>query len=218
MNTGEFQQYVVTMKKLLAELSHESDRAAVIVGAAFIDSLLRERICSRLLPAESGTEDTLFDPTRPLGSFGSRIDLAYRMRIISSEFARALKRLAKLRNQCAHVHDRVELDQQPFGDLVRAIVAPFRTSESMWNDVLRMTSAKPGARGDIGGAVFLMASVMQLEHLVGNDAEPFATTLGRVEQGLAAASRHLKDEAAGPQSEGAPRRRRGRGRQRRMGQ
>src|ERR1041384_5909756 len=79
----------------------ESDRAAVILGAAKIDALLCAMIESALRPVTSG-EDDLLEGDAPLSTFSARIRVAYRLGLIDADFAKLLHVLRKLRNSFAH--------------------------------------------------------------------------------------------------------------------
>lgn len=87
---------------LREEWSAGSDRSCVIVVASIIDELLGQLIRARLAPNPSST-DTLFDgPNAPLASLSARIDLSYRIGIISSKLCRDLHIVRRLRNHFAH--------------------------------------------------------------------------------------------------------------------
>ncbi|MGE3465317.1 MAG: hypothetical protein AB7J13_00150 [Pyrinomonadaceae bacterium] len=90
------------IKMLREEWSSGSDRSCVIVVASIIDELLGQLVRARLAPNPSST-DTLFDgPNAHLASFSARIDLAYRIGIISSKLCRDLHVIRRLRNRFAH--------------------------------------------------------------------------------------------------------------------
>jgi len=84
------------------QFSDESDRACVILAAALLDSALETLLKTQLLPASSG-EDPLFDgPNAPLASFSARIEMALRLGMIDSGFARSLHLVRRIRNDFAH--------------------------------------------------------------------------------------------------------------------
>ena len=73
---------------LHGEFAKESDRAAVILVAAIIDDLLRSCLASRFV-ATTSNEDALFDGANSaLGNFSSRIEMSYRLGLVSPRFAR----------------------------------------------------------------------------------------------------------------------------------
>src|SRR5207245_1162083 len=62
------------------EFAAESDRAAVILGAAKLDVWLLQILQARLLPCSSG-RDELLEGDFPLGTFSARINMCYRLGI-----------------------------------------------------------------------------------------------------------------------------------------
>jgi len=87
---------------LHGEFTKESDRAAVILVAAIIDDLLRSCLASRFV-ATTSNEDALFDGANSaLGNFSSRIEMSYRLGLVSPRFARDLGLIRKIRNDFAH--------------------------------------------------------------------------------------------------------------------
>ena len=89
-------------KFLINQFSKESDRAAVILVASIINENLETLLKSYLVPIPSA-HDTLFDSaTSPLSNFSSKIDMAYRIGLISGKFARDIHIVRKIRNAFAH--------------------------------------------------------------------------------------------------------------------
>lgn len=84
-----------------AEFHHESDRIVAIVGAAYLDALL-ESLC-RAVFIETGDEaERLLRPDAPLGSYGSRCQLAYCLGLVKKDQRDDLRTIAKIRNLFAH--------------------------------------------------------------------------------------------------------------------
>jgi hypothetical protein len=74
---------------------------AVLVGVSRVDSSLERLLLAVLLPSPSG-RDALFQPDRPLGSFGAKISLAHRLGLIDRPVERSLHTLRRVRNAFAH--------------------------------------------------------------------------------------------------------------------
>src|SRR6267143_6200243 len=90
------------VRRLLEEMAGESDRGAVLVSVAMLSEALHHLLKIRLTPNPS-TEDAFLDGhNSPLGSFSSRIDLAYRIGSVSEKFARDLHLIRRIRNDFAH--------------------------------------------------------------------------------------------------------------------
>lgn len=107
------------------EFSKETDRAAVILGAAKLDILLSQILQRTLLPCV-GHRDELLDNDAPLGTFGSRIQMCFRLGLIDSELTRALNLIRKIRNEFAHETSAVNLSSGSYRDRIRDLTAPMR--------------------------------------------------------------------------------------------
>jgi len=84
------------------EFEGESDRACVILAATLLDAALETLLKACLSPSISGT-DSLFDGSNaPLGTFSARIDLSYRLGLISPQLTRDLHLIRRIRNDFAH--------------------------------------------------------------------------------------------------------------------
>lgn len=84
----------------MEEFQKESDRAAVIVGAAFLDEHLLDLLRGFLVA--DGEANRLLAPDGPLGSFGTRIRAAYCMGLISNDERNDLVLVQRIRNAFAH--------------------------------------------------------------------------------------------------------------------
>lgn len=84
------------------DFAKESDRAAVILAASAVEELLRTILIARLVAVTSSSDELFDSATAPLGTLSSRIEMAYRLGVISVKFARDLHLLRKIRNDFAH--------------------------------------------------------------------------------------------------------------------
>jgi hypothetical protein len=84
------------------EFEKESDRAAVILTASLFDHAITQLLRITFVPAPV-SEDQLFDsPNAPLASFSAKINMAYRIGLISKQFCRDLHLIRAIRNNFAH--------------------------------------------------------------------------------------------------------------------
>lgn len=109
-------------EEFVGQFRAESDRAAVILGAAKLDYLLFQLVDRALVPNYS-KDDDLLDDNRPLSSFSARISLAYRLGMIDASFAKALHLVRKIRNEFAHKIPNTRLDIAPHRDRIRELAA-----------------------------------------------------------------------------------------------
>jgi hypothetical protein len=78
------------------------------VGAARVDAAL-ERLLQAVFLPDPGSTDPIFQPDRPLGSFGARITLAARLGLIEPPADEALQTLRRVRKAFAHSSDSASL-------------------------------------------------------------------------------------------------------------
>jgi hypothetical protein len=110
----------------LDEFAEESDRAAVILGTAKLDTLLYQLLVKVLLPSTSSRDDFLGE-NGALNTFSSRIHLAYRLGLVDAPFARALHLIRRIRNAFAHELSGSTLDSGPHRDRVKELFLPFNS-------------------------------------------------------------------------------------------
>ncbi|PHQ35264.1 hypothetical protein [Rhodopirellula bahusiensis] len=85
-----------------ASIKTESVRARVILSACYLDELLYQLLAVTLKPA-SKKDDPLFSGgNAPLGTFSSKIELAFRMGLVPSGTKSSLHFVRKIRNRFAH--------------------------------------------------------------------------------------------------------------------
>lgn len=114
-----------TFLRFIDAFKGESDRAAVILGAAKLDLLLYQVLQQFLAPI-TGNKDELLDGDSPLGTFSARIMLSNRLGLIDNEFTRSLQFIRKIRNAFAHEVSGCTLSSGAHRDRVRELVAQFR--------------------------------------------------------------------------------------------
>lgn len=91
----------LTEEERNAFYDHSSERAMAIVLGTIVENRLTELI-QLLMRREKTLVDELFNPSGPLGPFGTKIRLAYMLRIISAETYKDLIVINKIRNKFAH--------------------------------------------------------------------------------------------------------------------
>lgn len=99
----------------IRSLVAESERAAVVLGAAKLDSLLDLLLRRSFLPCAGGRDD-LLDTERPLGTFSAKISIAYRLGLIDKDFEYALQVIRKIRNSFAHSIENERLSRSSHHD------------------------------------------------------------------------------------------------------
>jgi hypothetical protein len=96
-----------SQRPVVDELESQTDRGAAIIGAALVESLLREALMSRLRVRTAGEKRTakgLFGTMGPLSSFSAKIELGVLLGLYPEEVRGDLHRIRDVRNEFAHEH------------------------------------------------------------------------------------------------------------------
>jgi len=120
---------IKAFSEFLNEIKNESDRAAVILGAAKIDDVLAQLIKKFLLPNVS-SKDELMEDDGPISSFSARINIAYRLGLIDNELTRNLHLIRKTRNEFAHAAMGCKLDASPHRERVNEVICQYKNYKS----------------------------------------------------------------------------------------
>jgi len=108
-------------KDLAGELVGTSDRGAVIILAAFIHDALSGFLAEGLIPLSDDEREYAFRSDGPLGSFSSRIDMAYLFGGLSKDTRDRLHDLRELRNACAHTTIPISFKNAELRNVARRI-------------------------------------------------------------------------------------------------
>ena len=145
-------------------LKDESDRAKVIIVAAHLDQLLDEMLRLALVPCSS-SNDPLFDgPNAPLANFSNRIDLSYRLGLISEFAAKSLHLIRKIRNNFAHGITGCSFDDQSIKSRIEELYRLHRIDD-------KHTELKDSFPDSIKGrfimsVIMLIGVIQETSHLV----------------------------------------------------
>jgi hypothetical protein len=89
--------------KLLEQLNNESDRAKIILLASILDDMLTYRIEHCIQVTLTAKEwEHIFRFEGPMGTFSSKIEIAYIFGCIDIKTAKQLNTMREMRNACAH--------------------------------------------------------------------------------------------------------------------
>jgi mannitol operon repressor len=91
-------------ESFINEFAYESDRASAVLGAAYLDELLEKLIASFLIDDKKAIDTLLSssNPYAPLGSFSTKIIMAYCLGLIDKIQFDDLNILKRIRNLFAH--------------------------------------------------------------------------------------------------------------------
>jgi hypothetical protein len=103
----------------------QTDRGVAIIGAAFVDLVLREAITARLRNDEK-LMTLLFENRGPLQAFGDRINFGYALEIYASGVYRDLCALKDIRNAFAHSAEAIDFAHEGISRLAKGLLLPKR--------------------------------------------------------------------------------------------
>lgn len=88
--------------EILPTLDHDSDRAVAVIVGAMIENRLERALRARMPHNDSKTLERIFRPSGPLGTFSSKIDLAFLSGLLSKVAFEDMKNFKEIRNSFAH--------------------------------------------------------------------------------------------------------------------
>lgn len=119
------------LQRISKELHGESDRAAVILGAAWLDEGLKDLLGAFLLVGAKQETEELFGNNGPLGSFSARIVMSHRLGLISKDVKTSLDVVRRIRNKFAHEVETPRLDGQWYKQVI-ATLPNLMPSDTFW--------------------------------------------------------------------------------------
>ncbi len=129
---------MVGISKKSFNLADESDRGAVIVGQAKLDSLLAEALMHQLMGINPLAEKEIraaLGRGGYLSSFSRRVDMAYVLNVITKGIKDDLEKIRGLRNRFAHGTDEVDFLDKAIADVVESLncVKPHKTKMNRYS-------------------------------------------------------------------------------------
>lgn len=107
-----------------AEFQNESDRGCVLLGAAQVDFLLAKAIEKRLARGNEVSKTLLFETNAPIGTFASRITVAYALGIIGPKTKADLGVIRDIRNDFAHTVGSLDFSNRSVADRCKNLQLP----------------------------------------------------------------------------------------------
>jgi DNA-binding MltR family transcriptional regulator len=103
------------VSKMIVQLDNETDRAVALIVTAWLDDALTEMIKRKLVKDKKVVEE-MFRDNAALGTFSSRIGLAYLIRRISKVVYNNLQMIRKIRNDFAHDRENLKFSDESISD------------------------------------------------------------------------------------------------------
>jgi hypothetical protein len=110
---------------LYNDLNGESDRAAIILMSALLDDILQYYLSKNFVVKLDDIElDHFFRYEGPLGSFSSRIEIAYLFGRIDDVTMHQLNCIREMRNACAHTRHPITFELVELQNVTKRIFHP----------------------------------------------------------------------------------------------
>lgn len=123
-------------------LTAESDRGLVLAGCAFLDDSLETLLSAAFLDKPKHVQ-ALLSIDRPLGSFSSRIKIAYLLGLLEDGEYRDLELIRTIRNNSAHTHGKVDFSHPPHKDRIAELSGPTEV-EGLFNKFMNESFTEHG--------------------------------------------------------------------------
>lgn len=108
---NEFPKVSQEVMKFRSSLTNETDRGCALISASFLDHQLEKLIRSYLVN-DNSILDNIFSNNGALGTFSSRIDIAYLLGLIGKKIHRDLHIIRKIRNEFGHNPEPISFETQ----------------------------------------------------------------------------------------------------------
>jgi hypothetical protein len=123
--------YKTESAELIADHSAESDRGAIILVATTVEDILEIQITEKLpvLKGDEAARKKMFEHDGLISSFSKKIEMAYAMGIIDSDYRKKIDLVREIRNACAHSRFPLSMEKKELRDASKALMA------DMWGDL-----------------------------------------------------------------------------------
>jgi hypothetical protein len=116
---------IADTEDLRSELFGESDRAKIILVSTILEDALVYRIMTSLtFKPDEKESDYIFRFDGPLGSFSSRIEIAYIFGLIDKSVAEQLHLIREMRNACAHSKYKLSFAAPELANVAKRLFKP----------------------------------------------------------------------------------------------
>ena len=104
----------------IEELYRESDRGVALLGAAYLDTALTTLLAASLAGGRVVADKLLNSPNAPLGTFSSRIAMAYGLGHIGPHYFNALEAIREIRNAFAHFRRNLTFEDPEISQWIKS--------------------------------------------------------------------------------------------------
>ncbi|MDN5053080.1 MltR family transcriptional regulator [Aliarcobacter butzleri] len=99
----------------------ETDRGLVLMSVAYIDERLSV-LLEKYFVDDKSIIQTLFDATGPLGTFSSKLKLAYGIGLIPKNVYTDCNKIRRIRNTFAHISKPISFEDEPIKSQTHSLI------------------------------------------------------------------------------------------------
>ena len=114
-----FSELMKSAASFQISLEKESERGSAIICATLMEESLYRLIKTKLVPSPEKNDELLDGAYSPLGTFSSRIDLAYRMGLIDLQQRSSFHLIRRIRNEFTHSSEEINFETAVVKDRIR---------------------------------------------------------------------------------------------------
>ena len=105
-------------REVIEDLCNESDRGVALIGAAYLDTALKCLLEASLAGGKTVANKLFEGPNAPLGTFSSRIAMAYGLGHIGPNYFQTLESIREIRNAFAHLRRSLTFEDLEIRNLI----------------------------------------------------------------------------------------------------
>ena len=165
-------------------IAEESDRAKVILVAAWIDHLLEVKLKNEFSKGNAKARKKLFNQSGTFASFSAKLNTVFCAGWIDTDVYHDVQIIREIRNDCAHTIEPISLNDENISSLLKSFHVPRRQyydwdelkAATTNNGIILYTGEKPeDAKEDLylGVLTFNMAISLIFTVLIANLEIPF---------------------------------------------
>jgi DNA-binding MltR family transcriptional regulator len=144
----EFKKRLEEFTNLRSELTKESDRGMSLYATAYIDKKLELLLKKKLIGSNNHLKE-IFSFNGPVGTFSSKIKLAYSIGLIDKVIMSDINILRQIRNEFAHSEKNISFETDSIKKLCNKLQT--KSSDDMKSPRKIFLSVTSGVSGEIAG-------------------------------------------------------------------
>jgi len=107
--------------RYVTELNNQTDRGAVLVGSAYLETKLEELLGSGLASNQTIFSALVRERTAPLRGFWAKIELSYLLGLVGKDVRDSLNTIRNLRNDFAHSYESMTFESREVRSKIKGL-------------------------------------------------------------------------------------------------